>query len=229
MKNLLKRENLKFRWVNTTFPFTRPSLEMEIHSSSIFGDSFQGDEWLEVLGCGIVHQDILTKMGSPVNKGMGWAFGIGLERIAMLYFGIPDIRAMWSQNDAFLAQFEETGMATKYRILSPHPMLYRDISFWVYHSHDSSNSSSILRLNDGNIKDSFKSCLDRALPDCNSTIARVQLIDQFENKKKGATSFCFRVTYQCHEGPMTQAQVDPLHESLANVLKETYENIELRI
>lgn len=63
------------------FPFTEPSFEMEIF--------FRG-EWLEVLGCGVMQQSILDDAGQAGNKG--WAFGLGLERLAMVLFQIPDIR-----------------------------------------------------------------------------------------------------------------------------------------
>lgn len=63
------------------FPFTEPSFEMEVF--------FRG-EWLEVLGCGVMQQSILDDAGQGGNKG--WAFGLGLERLAMVLFQIPDIR-----------------------------------------------------------------------------------------------------------------------------------------
>ncbi len=69
------------RAVDAYFPFTEPSFEMEIF--------FRG-EWLEVLGCGVMQQSILDDNGQPGNKG--WAFGLGLERLAMVLFDIPDIR-----------------------------------------------------------------------------------------------------------------------------------------
>lgn len=65
------------------FPFTDPSFEMEIF--------FRG-EWLEVLGCGVMQQAILDSAGQSGNKG--WAFGLGLERLAMVLFQIPDIRSI---------------------------------------------------------------------------------------------------------------------------------------
>ena len=67
--------------VDAYFPFTAPSFELEI---------FFRDEWLEVLGCGVMQQVILDANGQPGNKG--WAFGLGLERLAMVLFNIPDIR-----------------------------------------------------------------------------------------------------------------------------------------
>lgn len=77
------------------FPFTHPSWELEVH--------FNGD-WLEVLGCGITRHDILKSAGAPGT--IGWAFGLGLERLAMLLYDIPDIRLFWSKDTGFLSQFK---------------------------------------------------------------------------------------------------------------------------
>lgn len=64
---------------------------------------FQG-KWLEVLGCGVIHRDVMNNAG---RKGeVGWAFGLGLERLAMVLFSIPDIRLFWSNDVRFLSQFK---------------------------------------------------------------------------------------------------------------------------
>ena len=81
------------RWIDAYFPFTEPSFEMEI---------FYGGEWLEVLGCGVIEQAILDNCGK--EDSVGWAFGLGLERLAMVRFGIPDIRLFWSTDPRFLTQ-----------------------------------------------------------------------------------------------------------------------------
>ena len=65
------------RWVEAFFPFTHPSWEMEI---------FFGGEWLEVLGCGVVQQEIICDSG--VSDRAGWAFGLGLERLAMVLYKV---------------------------------------------------------------------------------------------------------------------------------------------
>jgi phenylalanyl-tRNA synthetase alpha chain len=78
--------NVEMRWRNDYFPFTEPSFELEI--------LFNGD-WLEVLGCGVIHDEVMNNSGKP-NK-YGWAFGLGLERLAMILFDIPDIRLFWSK------------------------------------------------------------------------------------------------------------------------------------
>lgn len=84
------------RWVDAYFPFTNPSLELEV---------YYDNEWMEVLGCGVIQQAILEK----ANRGhdVGWAFGLGLERLAMVLFKIPDIRLFWSTDERFLNQFKE--------------------------------------------------------------------------------------------------------------------------
>ncbi|SPO35764.1 related to MSF1 - phenylalanine--tRNA ligase alpha chain, mitochondrial [Pseudozyma flocculosa] len=92
---------LRVRWIAATFPFTSPSFEVEVW--------FRG-KWLEILGCGVVMENTLTKagvnaVGGGGEKKMGWAFGLGLERIAMVLYSIPDIRLFWSQDRRFLDQF----------------------------------------------------------------------------------------------------------------------------
>lgn len=67
--------NYDMRWVNANFPFTHPSFELEVYYE---------DRWIEVLGCGIMEQDLL-KMAGIVDK-VGWAFGLGLERLAMVSY-----------------------------------------------------------------------------------------------------------------------------------------------
>jgi phenylalanyl-tRNA synthetase alpha chain len=83
-------ENVEARWLGDSFPFTHPSWQLEI--------LYRG-KWLEVLGCGIIQQRILQE--AKVEDKIGWAFGIGLERIAMILFDIPDIRYFWSEVDWF--------------------------------------------------------------------------------------------------------------------------------
>lgn len=111
---------IKVRWVEAYFPFTTPSWELEV--------LWQGT-WLEVLGCGIVQHPILAAAGMPPSQ-IGWAFGIGLERIAMVLFGIPDIRLFWSRDERFLRQFRK-GEVVRYQEISRFPAAWRDVSFWL--------------------------------------------------------------------------------------------------
>lgn len=86
--------DVEMRWVDAYFPFTNPSAELEIY--------FEG-EWLEVLGCGVIEKDIVKAAGRGDQPG--WAFGLGLERLAMVLFSIPDIRLFWSTDSRFHEQF----------------------------------------------------------------------------------------------------------------------------
>ena len=113
-------EPLKVRWVEAYFPFTSPSWELEVF--------WQGD-WLEVLGSGIVQQSILANAG--VSSRLGWAFGLGLERIAMLLYSIPDIRLFWSTDTRFLSQFNATKPIQRFVPFSKYPPCFKDVSFWL--------------------------------------------------------------------------------------------------
>lgn len=84
----------KMRWVDAYFPFTHPSYELEIE--------FNG-KWVEVLGCGVMEQKLLNDAGA--ESKVGWAFGLGLERLAMIMYGIPDIRLFWTKDSGFTHQF----------------------------------------------------------------------------------------------------------------------------
>ncbi len=78
------------------FPFTEPSAEVDLK---------WGDRWLEVLGCGMVHPNVLRNVGIDPEKYTGFAFGIGLDRLAMLRYGINDLRMMFENDVRFLEQF----------------------------------------------------------------------------------------------------------------------------
>jgi phenylalanyl-tRNA synthetase alpha chain len=85
-------------------PYVSPGYEMDI---KVQDDSCSGNssKWLEVLGCGVIHDEVLRNAGLDPQKYVGWAYGIGLERVAMRLLGIPDIRRMWElQNPNLLEQ-----------------------------------------------------------------------------------------------------------------------------
>lgn len=90
------------------FPFTEPSAEVDIQCTSCAGDGCRSCKftgWLEVLGCGMVHPHVLKAVGISEKEYQGWAFGMGIDRLAMLYFGIDDLRLMFENDLAFLRQF----------------------------------------------------------------------------------------------------------------------------
>jgi phenylalanyl-tRNA synthetase alpha chain len=90
-------ENIKLRFRPSYFPFTEPSAEVDILSSD--------GKWIEILGCGIVNPIVLENCGIDSSKYSGLAFGLGVERIAMLKFEMNDIREFYKSNLDFLEQF----------------------------------------------------------------------------------------------------------------------------
>jgi len=91
-------EKIKLRFRPSYFPFTEPSAEVDILS--------EDGKWLEILGCGIVNPKVLDNCGIDSKKYSGLAFGLGIERIAMLKFGVNDIRDFYKSNLDFLSQFK---------------------------------------------------------------------------------------------------------------------------
>ena len=91
-------EDVKIRFRPSYFPFTEPSAEVDILSES--------GKWLEILGCGIVNPIVLENCNIDSNQYSGLAFGLGVERIAMLKYGVNDIREFYKSNLDFLAQFK---------------------------------------------------------------------------------------------------------------------------
>lgn len=92
-------KNIKLRFRPSYFPFTEPSAEIDIQDQ-------QYDNWLEILGCGIIHPKILHNVGINSKKFSGFAFGIGIERLTMLLYHINDIRIFFENDLAFLNQFK---------------------------------------------------------------------------------------------------------------------------
>jgi phenylalanyl-tRNA synthetase alpha chain len=91
-------QEIQIRFRPSYFPFTEPSAEVDILSES--------GKWLEVLGCGIVNPVVLENCNIDSNKYSGLAFGLGVERIAMLKYGVNDIRDFYKSNLDFLNQFK---------------------------------------------------------------------------------------------------------------------------
>ncbi|KAL1649695.1 phenylalanyl-tRNA synthetase alpha subunit, mitochondrial [Didymella pomorum] len=225
-------EPLKIRWVEAYFPFTSPSWELEVW--------WQG-EWLEVLGSGVVSQPILNNAGVPDR--VGWAFGIGLERIAMLLYGIPDIRLFWSKDSRFLSQFSESSPIKRFVPFSKFPACFKDVSFWLAGGKKSAAGGAGAAATSASSSPSIapssppsSTIVPPAVPP-NSTpsfhendvmeIARevggdliesVSLVDEFEHPKTGRKSMCYRVNYRSLERTLTNEETNALHEELRGLL-----------
>jgi phenylalanyl-tRNA synthetase alpha chain len=97
----------RIRFRPSFFPFTEPSAEVDVLCFMCGGNGCRacGDGWLEILGSGMVHPTVLRNGGYDPEEVTGWAFGMGIERIAMLKYGVDDLRLFFENDLRFLRQF----------------------------------------------------------------------------------------------------------------------------
>ncbi|BFM48574.1 phenylalanine--tRNA ligase subunit alpha [Marinomonas sp. THO17] len=100
--NVFFEDDLKVRFRPSYFPFTEPSIEVDIMRTNSKGE----ESWLEVLGCGMVHPKVLEMSGIDPEKYTGFAFGMGVERFAMLRYKVDDLRMFFENDLRFLKQFK---------------------------------------------------------------------------------------------------------------------------
>ena len=122
IKEFFEVRNVKMRFRPSHFPFTEPSAEVDIgyrlqNWKIVIGE---GDKWLEVFGCGMVHPNVLKNVKVDTKKYQGYAFGIGIDRLAMLKYGINDLRALFETDYRWLSHFgfDPLDVPTNYRGLS---------------------------------------------------------------------------------------------------------------
>ena len=170
--------NKQYRFNSDYFPFTNPSYEIEV----LFGE-----KWVEILGCGVVQSKILEH--NNINK-KAWAFGLGLERLAMILYSIPDIRLFWTNDEKFLSQFENHNCLDNITFIeySKIPSITMDISFWLS-SDDVSvhDDKKIIWKKQNDFMDIVRTCMD-------TNIEKVELVDEFYHPKKQQYSHCWRMT-----------------------------------
>lgn len=179
-------EKIEYRFLDDTFPYTDPSLQVEVKI---------GDEWVEILGGGMPKKSVLKKMG--VEGYNGWAFGFGLERLAIIGMELPDIRLLWSDDERVKKQLK---LGHKFKEVSKYPAVVRDISFVV----DSATYSP---------NDYFDLVRD-VIGDMAEEMA---LVDEYENAAKfgeGKKSYAYRVTYRSLDRTLTDEEVNTLHKKL---------------
>ena len=103
--------NSKIRLRPSYFPFTEPSAEVDIYwglETEVDHKITKGTGWLEIMGCGMVDPNVLENSGINSNEYSGYAFGMGIERIAMLIYQISDIRTFFENDIRFLKQFKSS-------------------------------------------------------------------------------------------------------------------------
>lgn len=101
-------EDVKLKFRPHHFPFTEPSAEVDVSCFKCGGKGCRfckGEGWIEILGCGMVHPDVLRMSGIDPEEYQGFAFGVGLERISLLKYEIDDMRLLYENDDRFLSQF----------------------------------------------------------------------------------------------------------------------------
>lgn len=172
---------VSMRWVEASFPFTTPSMELEVE---------WGGKWLEVLGCGLLQREVLRRGG--VEDGQeGWAFGMGLERLAMVLYGVPDIRLFWSEDERVIRQFRGKGIGVRYVPVSVYPAVEKDVAFWVGEGFETNDFFEIVR------------------EVCGDLVEMVEMMDRFQ--REGKVSLCFRIVFRSMERSLTHDEVNALH------------------
>lgn len=203
---------LRVRWIPAFFPFTSPSYEVEVW--------FRGD-WLEILGCGVVKQKTLDS--ANVANRMGWAFGMGLERIAMVLYSIPDIRLFWTQDARFLDQFADPSSTSvssaggqlksqnpqkpkllTFKPYSKYPPCYKDVSFWLPQTKSFHEN------------DFFEIVRDRV----GDLVEDVVKIDDFVHPKTHQHSLCYRINYRSMDRSLENDEVNVLHSDVLTRLAD---------
>lgn len=177
---------VEMRFIDAYFPFTHPSSEVEI---------FFGGKWLEVLGCGIIRQEILNSCEK--KDTIGWAFGMGLERLAMVLHDIYDIRLFWSNDVRFLSQFADlTNNVVKFKPYSKYAVCYKDITFWIPQGYNDNDLYELIRELAGNIVES------------------IELLDTFTHPKTCKISKCYRISYRHMDRTLTNQEIDILQDNI---------------
>ena len=193
------QDTVEYRFLVDSFPFTDPSVQIEIKS---------GEAWMEVVGSGLVHQQVLKNFGLDPQVYNGWAFGFGIERLAMVKFDIPDIRIFWSQDPRITNQFQDIN--STYKEVSKYPAVVRDISFIIDKNVALNNYYELVR------------------DEAKDLIEQVELIDQYENEEKfgkDKKSYTFRIIYRSLERTLTNEEVNVVHQKIVEKTQSEFNAI----
>ena len=193
-------EDIKYRFNVDEFPYTDPSIEMEIRIS---------ERWVEVLGAGVVRREVLKNLGVNPEEYNGWAFGFGLERLAITSMDLPDIRLLWSQDERVKTQLK---LGNKYKEVSKFPPITRDISFIVNKNFVPNDYFDLIRDLGGDL------------------VEEVRLLDKYSNPEKfGADklSYTYRIVYRSNDRTLLSSEVDEIQKKIYSETAEQF-NAELR-
>lgn len=188
-------DDIKYRFNVDTFPYTDPSLEMEVDMNG---------NWVEVLGSGVVRGDVLDNLGVDSKVYNGWAFGFGLERLAILSMQLPDIRLLWSEDERVKKQLQ---LGNIYKEVSKYPPITRDISFVVSKDFVPNNYFDLIRDLGGEL------------------VEEVSLLDKYENAEKfGADkiSYTYRIVYRSNERTLETSEIEPIQDKVIEETKKQF-------
>ena len=186
--------DVEYRFNEDTFPYTDPSLEVEVMLDG---------NWVEILGGGMPKKEVLKNFG--VEGYHGWAFGFGLERLAIISMQLPDIRLLWSDDERVKKQLV---LGQKYQEVSKYPPVLRDISFIVDKESYAANDYFDL------VRDVVEDMAEE-----------VVLLDEYENAEKfgeGKKSFAYRITYRSLDRTLTDEEVNNVHAELEKRTQEVF-------
>lgn len=179
-------KDAEYNFTPETFPYTDPSCEMNIKVKG---------EWVEMVGSGLPRKDVLLNFG--VSGYNGWAFGFGLERLAMASLELPDIRLLWSEDPRIKKQLK---LGQKFKEVSKYPPIVRDISFVVGR--------------DFVPNDYFDLIWDIA---GRNLVEEVKLLDKYEDEEKfgkDKVSYTYRIVYRSMERTLVSSEVDILQDQI---------------
>ena len=174
-----------FRFYEHNFPYTDPSFEMEAEING---------QWMEMLGSGMARKSVLSSFG--LTGYHGWAFGFGLERLAIASMGLPDIRLLWSKDPRVTRQLK---LGRKFEEVSKYPPITRDISFVVNKDFVPNNYFDLVRDIAGDL------------------VEEMTLLDKYEDEKKfgkNKISYTYRVVYRSPDRTLKTEEVEPLQAKL---------------
>jgi phenylalanyl-tRNA synthetase alpha chain len=186
---------VNFRLNKDTFPYTDPSLEMEVEIKG---------KWVEVVGCGVVKGSVLEKLGVDPSNYTGWAFGFGLERLAIASMGLPDIRLLWSEDERVKRQLK---LGSEFKEVSKFPPITRDISFVVTKDFVPNDYFDLIRDIGGDM------------------VEEVTLLDKYEDETKfgsGTISYTYRTVYRSNERTLTTEEINPIQEKITEETKKRF-------
>jgi len=181
---------INHRFYDHNFPYTDPSFEMEMEMNG---------KWVELVGSGMVRKSVLKNLG--LTGYHGWAFGFGLERLAIGNMQLPDIRLLWSQDTRVTKQLK---LGQQFVEVSKFPPITRDISFIVDKDFVPNNYFDLIRDIGGDL------------------VEQVELLDKYENAEKfgDKLSYTYRIVYRSPERTLRTEEVEPLQNKLIEETKK---------